>query len=85
MANHRACIKHIRATKRRTIRNRTAMSALRTALRKVRDATTKKEAGEALQSAYSVVDKCVKSGLIHRNNAANKKSRLTLAVNSLAK
>jgi small subunit ribosomal protein S20 len=84
MPHHSACAKHDRATVRRNKRNRAAKSVLSTAIRKVRSATTKTEAAGALKSAYSVIDKNVKSGILHRNNAANKKSRLSKLVQKLA-
>ncbi len=84
MPHHRACAKHERATARRNKRNRAAKSTLGGAIRKVRAAKSKDDATGALKTAFSVIDKSVKSGIIHRNNAANKKSRLSRLVQKLA-
>lgn len=84
MAKHKADIKHLRATERRTARNRAAVSALRTAIKRVRTATKKADAEKALANASSVIDKSAKAGLIHKNNASNKKSRLAKFVGALA-
>jgi small subunit ribosomal protein S20 len=59
------------------------MSKLRTALRKVRLAKGRTEGRALLRSAYAVIDRSAKSGLIHKNTAANKKSRLSKFVASL--
>lgn len=77
MPHHKACAKHLRASIKRNEHNRAARSRLRTAIKKVRGTTEKGEAEAALQQAFSVIDKSAKTGLIHRNNAANQKSRLT--------
>ncbi|MBD3242889.1 MAG: 30S ribosomal protein S20 [Chitinivibrionales bacterium] len=77
MPHHKACAKHLRASIKRNTHNRAARSRLRTALKQVRQASEKGEAETALKRAFSVIDKSAKTGLIHRNNAANQKSRLT--------
>jgi small subunit ribosomal protein S20 len=84
MARHSACAKHDRASVRRNLRNRAAVSRLRTAVKKVEEAGAKGEASAALQEAYSVIDKSVKAGVLHRNAAANKKARLTRLVQKQA-
>ena len=57
---------------------------MKTALKNVMSATEKKEAEEAYQKATSMLDTLVSKGIIHKNKAANKKSRLAKYVNSLA-
>jgi small subunit ribosomal protein S20 len=58
---------------------------LRTVIRSVLESKDSKSANEALRSAVSVIDKFVDTGLIHKNNAANKKSKLNTFVNKLKK
>jgi small subunit ribosomal protein S20 len=84
MAHHKACVKHERASVKRMARNRAAKSRLRTAIKHVRQAKDKTEAAAALQTAFSVIDKSAKGGIIHRNNAANKKAKLSRAVQKMA-
>ena len=66
----------MRQARRRTITNRAQRSALRTALKRVRGATTKQDATQAYAVAVRLLDRAARKGLIHRNNAARHKSRL---------
>ena len=84
MAHHKSAIKRIRISEKQRERNRHYKSRLKTALRKVKEAQNKEAAMEALTNAYSVIDKLVSKGIIHKNTAANKKSRLTKHVNALS-
>jgi small subunit ribosomal protein S20 len=83
MPQHKACEKHIRKSKKANLKNRSDWSKLRTIMRRVLDAKDKKTAAVNLTGAVSLIDKCAGSGLIHKNNAANKKSRLYTHVNKL--
>ncbi len=67
-------------------RNQAIRSAVRTEIRKVREAVAAGDqatAAEKLRSASRALDKAVTKGVFHRNNAANKKSALAKAVNKL--
>jgi small subunit ribosomal protein S20 len=66
-------------------RNRAQNSALRTALKRVRSATTSEQAGEAYRTASRLLDRAARKGLIHANNAARHKSRLAAVVGKLKK
>jgi|WetSurMetagenome_2_1015567.scaffolds.fasta_scaffold00051_45 small subunit ribosomal protein S20 len=83
MPQHKACEKHIRQSKRANLKNRSDWSKLRTVIRNVLDSKDKKTAQDGLKAAVSFIDKCAGSGLIHKNNAAHKKSRLAVHVNKL--
>jgi small subunit ribosomal protein S20 len=83
MPQHKACEKHVRKSKKANLKNRSDLSQLRTIMRHVLDAKDKKNAAVRLTGAVSLIDKCAGSGLIHKNNAANKKSRLYAYVNKL--
>ena len=65
------------------LRNRAYKSQVKTARKKVLEATTKEEATELLKNFYKVVDTVAGKGIIHKNKAARLKSRLTKHVNSL--
>jgi small subunit ribosomal protein S20 len=54
-----------------------------TAVKKVRSAKGKDEAAAALAKIHKLLDQLAAKGIIHKNNAANKKSRLTKHVNSM--
>jgi len=80
MPNIKSAIKRVKITKVRTMRNVSAKSALRTALRKFETALRERDmetAQTALHNATRTLDKAVTKGIVHRNYAARKKSRLT--------
>lgn len=86
MANIKSQIKRIRTNERNHARNKSVKSALKTAIRKVREAIAagdKTLAAGNLQTASRKLDKAVSKGVIHRNQAANKKSALAQAINKL--
>ena len=76
--------KAMRQSRRHAIVNRAQRSALRTALKRVRSATTKDEATSAYASAVRLLDRAARKGLIHKNNAARNKSRLAKFVKTKA-
>ena len=68
------------------MRNRAVKSELKTYVRKTREAIAtgdKAAATTALQAANRKLDKAVSKGVIHKNQAANRKSKLAAAVNAL--
>ncbi len=77
--------KAMRQGRARHERNRAQRSALRTALKRVRSATTPDQAAQAYRAAAQLLDRAARKGLIHDNNAARHKSRLAAAVRKLAK
>ncbi|HEX9282652.1 MAG TPA: 30S ribosomal protein S20 [Gemmatimonadales bacterium] len=77
--------KAMRQGRARHERNRAQRSALRTALKRVRSATTSDQAAQAYRAAAQLLDRAARKGLIHDNNAARHKSRLAAAVRKLAK
>jgi small subunit ribosomal protein S20 len=85
MQRHKSVEKRDRTSKKANLANRMGRSKVKTAIKEVLSATDKKTAETALCTAVSILDKSVKSGLIHKNNASNKKSKLSQAVNKLAK
>lgn len=86
MANIKSQIKRIRTNEERRLRNKSVRSAVRTEIRKLREAVDAgdKAAAEAqLRVASRALDKAVSKGVFHRNNAANKKSNMANAVNKM--
>ncbi len=83
MANHRSAIKRIRSDKAKYLRNRYQAKSTRTAIKKLRGTTEKSEAQELLKKVSEMIDKLAKRNIIHKNKAANNKSRLAQYVNSL--
>jgi len=79
--------KRIRQNKVTNLRNRSLRTNLRTATKKVDTAimnNTLEKAQSDLKDATPIIDKAVSKGIIHKNNAARKKSRLMRKVNKLA-
>ena len=76
--------KHQATSAKAYTRNRALRARLRTALKKVRQASDKASAETALQVAISTVDRTTSKGIIHKNAAARYKSRLSRLVQTIA-
>jgi len=85
MQRHTSAKKEARKSKKANAINSEMRSRIKTVVRHVLEAKDKKTGLEALRRAFSVLDKSVKTNLIHANNAANKKARISSFVNRLAK
>ncbi|WP_029069219.1 30S ribosomal protein S20 [Jonesia quinghaiensis] len=86
MANIKSQIKRIRTNEKARLRNKAVRSEVRTYVRSVRDAVAagdKEAATTALRAATRKLDKAVSKGVLHKNQAANRKSALARAVDSL--
>lgn len=86
MANIKSQKKRNITNERNRLRNQSIKSALRTSIRNLRaaaDAGDKERAGALLVATTRQLDKAATKGVIHKNQAANKKSALTKAVNQL--
>lgn len=83
MANHKSALKRIRSSEKRRVRNAYIHKTARNAVRKLRTTEDKKEAQELYPQVVALVDKLAKKNIIHKNKAANLKSKLTLHVNAL--
>jgi small subunit ribosomal protein S20 len=84
MANHKSALKRIRANETRKIQNRYHGKTMRNAIKKFKTIASKDEAVSQLPKMVSMIDKMAKRSIIHKNKAANLKSKLTLKVNALA-
>jgi len=84
MANHKSTKKRIRSSAKKRELNRYQLKSTRTYMRKLRETTEKNEAQELFNKVASMLDKLAKKNIIHKNNAANKKSKLAKHVNSLS-
>lgn len=78
MANTKTALKQWRVSLRKRARNRPAIRTVRTLVRSARVALAGKaaEAPDTVAAAVRALDKAAQKGLIHRNNAARRKSRL---------
>ena len=85
MPNHSATKKDVRQSTKRNERNRYYGKTTRNAIRDLNVIDDKAGAAEKLPGIASMIDKLAKRGIIHKNKAANLKSKLTKNVNALAK
>ena len=86
MANIKSQEKRIKTNERRRLRNKSVKSSLHTAVRGVREAMEagdKAKAGELLLTTSRKLDQAASKGVIHKNQAANRKSALASALNKL--
>jgi small subunit ribosomal protein S20 len=83
MAQHKSAEKRARASARREQNNKVWKSKMRTAIKRVTSAKEKERATEELRKAKKLFDQLAAKGVIHRNKAANSKSKLTRYVNGL--
>ena len=86
MANIKSKIKRIHTNEVARLRNQSAKSSLRTAVRSFREAAEsgdKEKAAELLVSTSRKLDKAASKGVIHKNQAANKKSALARALHKI--
>jgi len=83
----KSAIKRVKQEKKKTVRNNETKSVMRTYIKKVflsiKDNNVE-EAQKHMQTAYKLIDTAAKKNVIHKNNAARKKSQLAKAVNALA-
>ncbi len=84
MANHKSAKKRIRQNEKRRLHNKYYAVTVRNAIRKLRITNNKDEALEMLPKISSLLDKVAKKNIIHKNKAANLKSKLVKYVNSLS-
>ncbi|MBX9739195.1 MAG: 30S ribosomal protein S20 [Beijerinckiaceae bacterium] len=87
MANTSSAKKAVRKIARRTAVNRSRRSQMRTYVRKVEEAIASGDAGvaqAALQAAEPLVMRAAQKGIVHKNTASRKISRLTVRVKALA-
>ena len=86
MANIKSSKKRVLIAERNRLRNVAMKSSIKTAVKKVLELSTlddKEALQAALSNAYKLCDKAVSKGVLHKNTAARKKSRLTKALNKL--
>lgn len=88
MANIKSAKKRVLIAEANRQRNVAFKSSIKTAIKNVlalAEGDDKDALNSALSKAYQLCDKAVSKGILHKNTAARKKSRLTLAVKKLAK
>ncbi len=87
MANHKSALKRAKQNEVQRIQNKGYKTKVKKAVKEVRTAITEStptQAGETLIKAVSIIQKAASKGVIHKNQAARRVSRLTLQVNKLS-
>jgi small subunit ribosomal protein S20 len=87
LANHKSAIKRAKQSELRRVRNRSRRTRMKHAIKSLEEALTSRNVEEAqsrLKEAISVIDRTASKGVIHKNHASRRISRLTQKVNALA-
>lgn len=84
MPNIKSAEKRVKVIKTKTLKNIIKKSSLKTAVRKCKEAISgnSSNATEILNNTASILDKAAAKNILHKNNAARKKSKLAKALNS---
>jgi len=86
LPNIKSAIKRVKVTETKTLKNTMRKSALKTSIKKCKEAIAKGEgAAEAYKATTKALDKAAAKKLLHKNTAARRKSRLAKAMNAAAK
>lgn len=84
MANIKSAAKRVEVTRKNTLRNAPVKTGVKSSVRKFNEADTKETAAAAFKHAVVSIDKSVAKGIMHKNSAARKKSRLAKKLNKMA-
>lgn len=87
MPNIKSAKKRVKVIETKTLQNKMFKNQMRTIVKKYNAALesgNKEEATAAYKTAVKKIDQAVAKGILHKNNAAHKKSEFTLALNKLA-
>jgi len=84
MANHKSALKRIRQSETKRLLNRYQHKTARNAIRALHSSKNKKEALILFPKVVAMLDKLSKRNIIHRNKAANLKSKLAKHINELS-
>ena len=84
MANHKSSLKRIRQEEKRRLHNRYYAKTMRNTVKKLRATTDKAEAIALFPNVQKMLDKLAKRNIIHKNKAANLKSKLAAYISKLA-
>lgn len=83
MPHHKSCKKRMKTSEESRLANRAYRSQVKSLIRQVQEAESKTAAQESLNKAVALLDQLAQKGVMHKNTAANQKSRLTRFVNGL--
>ncbi|WP_214401495.1 30S ribosomal protein S20 [Pseudonocardia lacus] len=87
MANIKSQIKRVKTNEKRRLRNKSVRSSVRTAVRKFREAAESGDVEQAAtlqRAAARALDKAASKGVLHKNQAANRKSAMAQRLNGIS-
>ena len=85
MPQHKSAERRVRLSEKKKDQNKAEKTKMRNLIKRVREAETPEEGAKAYRETTAVLDKLATKGVIHKNLAANKKSRLSKFVKSIGK
>ena len=83
MAHHKSALKRIRQTEKRRVHNKYYAKTTRNAIKALRNTSDKGEAEKLFPSVSAMIDKLAKHNIIHKNKAANLKSKIAVQISAL--
>jgi small subunit ribosomal protein S20 len=83
MAHHKSAMKRIRSSEKRRQNNKSVISKIKTLYKKTLNLIDKEELEKAYKETVAFIDQSADKGYLHKNNAARKKSKLTLHLNKV--
>ncbi len=83
MAHHKSALKRIRQNEKKRVHNKYYAKSTRNAIKVLRDTSDKEEAAKLYPGVISMIDKLAKRNIIHKNKAANLKSKLAVQISTL--
>ena len=83
MAHHKSALKRIRQNEKKRVHNKYYARTTRNAIKTLRNTEDKAEAEKLYPGVVSMIDKLAKKNVIHKNKAANLKSKLAVQVSQL--
>ena len=84
MPSHKSCKKRMKTSAGERMRNRGLRSRMTRAIKELKACTNSSDAGSKLKDAISIIDKAAQHNIIHKNKAANDKSKLTIFTTGLS-
>lgn len=84
MAHHKSAVKRIEISWKQNRRNVSYKTLMKNSIKKVLNIKDKEVIQQELKKTYTLLDKLAARGIIHKNKAANKKSKLARYANTLA-
>ena len=77
-------LKRVRQSQKANLYNNHYKSMMKTSMKKVLNSTSKEDASSLKDEAFKIIDKIASKGVIHKNKAANQKSRVSRHINKLS-